>query len=238
MKYQKFLQSTSTPANILQGIQDKLSKRQERLVDRTKIIQEVREGAVLFPLLYPAELEMKKMRGTELLENMYTLLIKRSKKMKHNPGDMAFPGGKQDEGDSSLVMTALREAQEEIGLVPSQVQVLGSMDEFLSSGFVVARTIIAAVAIDVPPNHFRDTIEHIYSPKTQEAEATVAIPLNHFFLQDKYTSRTLKMRHRTGIVRFFDLDDLLFNAHLWGLTASMIKRFLDILFEDNPLPKD
>ena len=45
--------------------------------------------------------------------------------LKHHPGQIAFPGGKQDEGDADVTAAALREAQEEIGLDPANVEVLG-----------------------------------------------------------------------------------------------------------------
>jgi len=54
-------------------------------------------------------------------------LTKRSSALKHHPGQVAFPGGKQDTGDADIVATALREAHEEIGLDPSNVNVLGQL---------------------------------------------------------------------------------------------------------------
>lgn len=55
------------------------------------------------------------------------VLTKRSAKLRHHPGQIAFPGGKLDTTDASLTAAALREAHEEVGLNPDQVQVLGQM---------------------------------------------------------------------------------------------------------------
>lgn len=55
------------------------------------------------------------------------VLTKRSSKLKHHPGQIAFPGGKMDATDASLTETALREAQEEIGLPVDQVEVLAQL---------------------------------------------------------------------------------------------------------------
>ena len=53
------------------------------------------------------------------------LLTKRAPTLKHHPGQIAFPGGKVDEDDETVVATALREAHEEIGLPHHAVQVIG-----------------------------------------------------------------------------------------------------------------
>ena len=55
------------------------------------------------------------------------VLTKRSSALRHHPGQIAFPGGKQDPGDPTPEAAALREAQEEIGLDPAQVELLGRM---------------------------------------------------------------------------------------------------------------
>lgn len=57
----------------------------------------------------------------------HVILTQRASTLKHHPGQVAFPGGKRDEGDDSLEQTALREADEEIGLSPKNVRVLGQM---------------------------------------------------------------------------------------------------------------
>ena len=55
------------------------------------------------------------------------LLTKRASHLRHHPGQIAFPGGRQDAGDPDLAATALREAREEIGLDPAQVRILGTL---------------------------------------------------------------------------------------------------------------
>ena len=59
-------------------------------------------------------------------DNAEVLMTLRSPYLKTNPGDMCFPGGKKDPNDKNLIMTALREAQEEVGL-KSTVTIIGDM---------------------------------------------------------------------------------------------------------------
>lgn len=60
-------------------------------------------------------------------DNGDLLLTKRSARLKHHPGQIAFPGGKQDPEDTDLSATALREAQEEVGLPSDRVEILGTL---------------------------------------------------------------------------------------------------------------
>ena len=60
------------------------------------------------------------------VDNAAVLMTKRPDNMRTNPGDMCFPGGKQDDGDNSLIDTALRESWEEVGL-SDDVRIIGSL---------------------------------------------------------------------------------------------------------------
>lgn len=75
-------------------------------------------------LLRPAAVLVALAEGAQGAE---LVLTKRSSALRHHPGQIAFPGGKQDPGDPTPEAAALREAQEEIGLDPAQVELLGRM---------------------------------------------------------------------------------------------------------------
>ncbi|WP_416883905.1 CoA pyrophosphatase [Marivita sp.] len=70
------------------------------------------------------------------------LLTKRSSRLKHHPGQIAFPGGKQDEGDADVIAAALREAEEEVGLPRGHIEVLGTLPTHETvTGFLVTPVI-------------------------------------------------------------------------------------------------
>ena len=83
------------------------------------------EASVLIPILtFKKDLEI--------------LLTKRSNNLKNHPGQIAFPGGKKDQIDSSPIETALRETQEEVGLNPKNVEIIASLPlHRTATGFVI-----------------------------------------------------------------------------------------------------
>lgn len=89
--------------------------------------------------------ENRKLRPAGVLVGVFerggearVILTKRSSRLKHHPGQIAFPGGKQDDGDDGPVGAALREAQEEIGLPSEIADVLGTLPSHETvTGFAV-----------------------------------------------------------------------------------------------------
>jgi len=211
---------------------DRLEYREEQLV--------VREGsppeaAVLFLLL----INTNQTNAQHYLDNIYLLLEKRSKHLKKNPNDMAFPGGKMDEADENIIQTAYRESQEELGIEPEKLEYLGTMDEFISSSGTIVRTVISWLEIDDHINDFRRQMEKKFSPKTSESERTVVIPLSHFLNPDNYYSVEFFFPSNRHVwIRYFFIDNYFSEEVIWGLTASMIRRFVNILYPNNKLPQE
>ncbi len=74
----------------------------------------LKPAAVLLPLV-------------ERADGLQLLLTRRSPHLRHHAGQISFPGGRQDPDDRDLIHTALRETQEELGIVPAQIEVLGTL---------------------------------------------------------------------------------------------------------------
>jgi 8-oxo-dGTP pyrophosphatase MutT (NUDIX family) len=70
----------------------------------------------------------------------FILFTKRTELVRYHKGEISFPGGGFDPGDTSLQHTALRESQEEIGLLPTDVTILGELDDFKTrhSNYIIA----------------------------------------------------------------------------------------------------
>ena len=135
------------------------------------------------------------------------LLTLRASHLSSHQGEVAFPGGKRDPEDQSIVVTALREAHEEVGLEASQVRVLGELDQVVSRfGYLV--TPVLAI---IPPGM-------THRPSPDELDAVFEVPLSHF---RKEPSRYFER----GSIRIPSYDYGEF--HIWGLTAMMIAEMMN-----------
>ncbi len=135
------------------------------------------------------------------------LLTQRTETLRNHAGQIAFPGGRADPGDVDLVATALREAEEEIGLPPTQVTVVGLADRYRTvTGFEV--TPIVGV---IPP-------DLTLTPAEAEVADLFEVPLS--FLLNPAHHRRVSAPWR-GQTRYF--YEILWNdRRIWGATAAMI----------------
>jgi 8-oxo-dGTP pyrophosphatase MutT (NUDIX family) len=140
------------------------------------------------------------------------VLTERSHSMRSHAGQVSFPGGSIDPGDSGAVSTALREAREEIGLDPAGVQVVTELPALYlpPSNFVV--TPVLAWWAEPSPISVVD--------RTEVARVLRA-PLSG--LTDP--ARRFMVRHPSGFVGpAFDVDGLL----VWGFTAGLLSRLISL----------
>ncbi len=222
--------------DLLDHIESVINNREERLVSEERRVElKKTPTAILLSLIYSNEL----INSDNLLDNVFILLEKRSMQMSKNPGDMAFPGGKSEAGDRDLFDTACREAKEEVGLEPSSLKFIGYMDEYVSSSNLIVRAVVTKAKLDIPMDNFREVIQKRYRPRTDESEHTVVIPISHCLDPKYYSTKAYSIPNgRTGYIRFIDIDKYLEHTRIWGLTATIIRRFIDIVFPDNILIKE
>lgn len=132
-------------------------------------------------------------------------------------GQMSFPGGKKDETDTDLTHTALRETEEEVGVKPQQIQLLGKLSELYipPSNFLVH-----------PAVGFAESI-HSFTPQEKEVEKVVEIPVSFFLDKQNVNLQTEIKLFNNNTVR---VPAYIFGEHIiWGATAIMLSEFTYLL---------
>lgn len=112
---------------------------------------------------------------------MRVVLTKRASHLRHHPGQIAFPGGRQDAGDPDLVATALREAEEEIGLPYDAVDILGSLPAHETVTGYQVTPILAEITRDFTPRVdpgevaevFAAPLAHVLDPQQFRVERRI-----------------------------------------------------------------
>jgi 8-oxo-dGTP pyrophosphatase MutT (NUDIX family) len=163
--------------------------------DGSKIDSDFRPAAVLVPLFVRED-------------TVHVVLTKRTDNVRTHQGQISFPGGAWEPSDASMRHTALREAEEEVGLRPEDVNILGVLDDLPTavSGFQV-RPFVAE--IPHPYEFVQDAAEvaHLLAP-----------PLETFADASR---RRDEMRERDGMrytIHYFDVE----GDVVWGATARML----------------
>ncbi|NIZ11835.1 CoA pyrophosphatase [Phaeobacter sp. HF9A] len=142
------------------------------------------------------------------------ILTKRSSALKHHPGQIAFPGGKQDAGDRDVIDTALREAWEEISLPRDLPRILGTMPAHETVTSFQVTPIVAL--IDRP---FETRAE------AGEVAEVFRTPLAHVLDTSRYR---VQSRHWRGVERRYFVVPF-GPYYIWGATARMLRNFAALM---------
>lgn len=141
------------------------------------------------------------------------LLTVRNARMKAHAGQVAFPGGRCDDGETAE-RAALREAEEEVALDPAQVEILGTIDDYITgTGYRVT----PVVGI-VPPG-----LDYRANPA--EVSDIFELPLTHALNDQRHLANEAEWRGRRR--RYFTIDWP--HQNVWGATAGIIVNLTRIL---------
>ncbi|MYM40018.1 CoA pyrophosphatase [Duganella qianjiadongensis] len=142
------------------------------------------------------------------------LLTRRTEHLSAHAGQISFPGGRAEEYDASAVDTALREAQEEIGLARAHVDVLGTLPHYLTgTGFCVT----PVVALLQPPFELQ--------ADPGEVAEVFEVPLH--FLMDGQNHQRLSVELPAGRRSFYAMP--YGDYFIWGATAGMLRNLFHFL---------
>lgn len=158
------------------------------------LMKSLRPAAVLAPVIR---------RG----DGLTMLFTRRSDQMRSHRGQISFPGGRRDEDDTSFASAALREAQEEIGLAPESVEILGYLDDYPT----ITRYLVTPVVgiVERAP---------AFTPHAREVAEVFEVPLDYVLDARRYERKAF---FRGGVnVPFYELN---YGAYrIWGATAGML----------------
>jgi 8-oxo-dGTP pyrophosphatase MutT (NUDIX family) len=151
----------------------------------------------------------------------HVVLTKRPETMPSHQGEIAFPGGKREEHDPDLRATALREANEEVGIEPATVDVVSELDRIgtVASAFTI--TPFVGVLAGVPE----------LRPHPVEVVDAFAVPVSELLGPETYREEIWDLWGAPRSMAFYELP----GETVWGATARILTHFLAIV-TDIPTP--
>lgn len=167
--------------------------------------EKTREGAVLV-LLYPQKNSLH-----------IPLIVRPSTEKGVHSGQVAFPGGKKEKEDPNYIFTALREAQEEVNLDTSKVEVLGQITPLFvfASNFMVYPTL---AIMHEPP---------VLKPNPEEVAAIFSADLDTLKRPETIKKTTIQTPQYTFETPYFDVAGKV----IWGATAMMLSELIELTVE-------
>lgn len=188
---------TTAAGTRLERLRHVLEQRVRRTID---IAPPMVRAGVLIPLV---------MRGNTI-ELLFT---RRTDTVLTHKGQISFPGGQREDSDVGTVETALRESDEEIGLDPSRVTVLGELDDVFTavSSFVIT-----------PVVGFVDGGLENLRPAPDEVKSLLVVPVSLLLDSSVHTTETRSVGEQQYRIHYYTVGDDV----IWGATGRIVYQFL------------
>ncbi len=154
----------------------------------------LKPAAVLIPIIA---------RGDELS----VLLTRRSRQLRHHPGQISFPGGRQDPEDADLATTALRETREELGIPDRYIRLLGVLPGHITVSHYRMVPYLGVLQADYP-----------LQPAAEEVEEAFELPLAPLLDPANYGRWTITRQQRPHPIYGITVH----NRLIWGATARIL----------------
>jgi 8-oxo-dGTP pyrophosphatase MutT (NUDIX family) len=196
-------------------------------------LKEPAAAAVLVPIV---------LRGPQG-QHPHVLLTQRTQHLSSHPGQIAFPGGKVDAEDASIEHAALREAQEEVGLLPQHVQVIGTLPTYITGTAFHITPVVGLVSpeMSITPNPFE--VDEVFEVPLE----FLMNPVNHHFHELEregvlrrwysmpYLEPLANTPHPSSDSSSESTSGLSNERFIWGATAGMIRNLYRFLLASNSL---
>lgn len=146
------------------------------------------------------------------------LLTQRTPHLSSHSGQIAFPGGKADADDADAIATALREAEEEVGLRSSAIEVLGSMPHYTTGSAFIVTPVVALLPATIQPEPNADEVAHVFEVPL----SYLMNPKHHRLHRIEWEGAVREwysMPYKEGSKEWF----------IWGATAGMLRNLYRFL---------
>ncbi|MDH4609512.1 CoA pyrophosphatase [Pseudomonas sp. BN102] len=160
------------------------------------------EAAVLVPITRSDEPEL--------------ILTLRASGLSTHGGEVAFPGGRRDPEDADLIRTALREAEEEVGLPPGLVEVIGPLSTLVSRHGIKVTPYVGLVP---------DFVQ--YKANDGEIDSVFSVPLEFFRDDPRQMTHRIDYLGRSWYVPSYQYGEF----KIWGLTAIMVVELVNLVYD-------
>ncbi len=187
--------------NLIETLVERVQSHEPRMIR-----EDLPEAGILVPV-------------TRNANNPEIILTRRAEHLSTHKGQVAFPGGKFDHEDGTILNTALRECHEEIGIAPEQVQVVGQLSQVVSLHGIRVTPFVGLVdeGLDLIPN-------------LDELDSIFQVPAE--YLQTAEPKRRDRMTYK-GMALAVPSYDYPFNGEnyeIWGLSAIVLVELLNVAF--------
>ncbi len=203
---------------FLDQLKDQLSQNQSLFIGEETAFR----SAVLIPLI-------------QVNDEWHILFEVRSFTMRKQPGDISFPGGRIDSTDESPMAAAMREANEELGVDPKNINVVGRLSPYIASPSFVVYPFVATIDYDQSIHTFnKEEVEEVFTvpvkwllnyEPSKHLISSEPVPSSDFPFDKIMNGNQYKWRTRSIEEWFFDYE----KYTIWGLTARILKHFIEVI---------